>query len=54
VQLGDRTVAVVAREATGAERERLWPTLERANPFYGQYEQITTRRILVVVLEPHS
>jgi deazaflavin-dependent oxidoreductase (nitroreductase family) len=52
VQIGARTVAVRAREATPEEHAVLWPRLKRDNPFYGQYEQITPRRIPVVVLEP--
>jgi deazaflavin-dependent oxidoreductase (nitroreductase family) len=50
VELGSTTLPVVAREATDEERARLWPHLKAVNPFYGQYEQITTRRIPVVVL----
>jgi deazaflavin-dependent oxidoreductase (nitroreductase family) len=52
VEIGTRTIRVVARETTDAERLRLWPRLKQGNPFYGQYEQITTRRIPVVLLEP--
>ncbi len=52
VQVGPRTVPVVAREATPAEHAVLWPRLKAVNPFFGQYEQITTRTIPVVVLEP--
>jgi deazaflavin-dependent oxidoreductase (nitroreductase family) len=54
VEVGDRTVRVSAREATGEERTRLWPELKAVNPFYGNYEQITERRIPVVVLEPRQ
>ena len=52
VQVRDRTIAVTAREATPEEHARLWPELKRVNPFYAQYEQITARRIPVVVLTP--
>jgi deazaflavin-dependent oxidoreductase (nitroreductase family) len=51
VEVGTRTIPVLARETTDAERLRLWPRLKQANPFYGQYEQITARRIPVVLLE---
>ncbi len=51
VQIGRRTIPVVAREATDEERSRLWPRLKQVNPFYAQYEQITSRRIPVVLLE---
>lgn len=52
VQVGDRTLTVEAGEADATERARLWPQLKTYNPFYGQYEQITDRRIPVVVLRP--
>jgi deazaflavin-dependent oxidoreductase (nitroreductase family) len=54
VEVGARRVEVTAREADPAERARLWPRLKADNPFYGQYEQITDRRIPVVILEPSS
>lgn len=50
VQLRERTVAMVAHEATGAERAELWPKLKALNPAYVQYEQMTAREIPVVVL----
>ena len=50
VQVGNRTFAVEATEAEGAERVRLWTQLKQYNPFYAQYEQITDRSIPVVVL----
>jgi deazaflavin-dependent oxidoreductase (nitroreductase family) len=52
IQVGSRTVDVVAHRAEGAEHAELWPRLKTMNPFYGQYEQITAREIPVVVLEP--
>ena len=52
VQVGPRTLAVVAHRADAAERARLWPRLKAMNPFYAAYEQITAREIPVVVLEP--
>jgi F420H(2)-dependent quinone reductase len=52
VQVGTRTVSVVAREASTDERGRLWPLLASVNPFFAQYERITARRIPVVLLEP--
>ena len=54
VEVGARTVPVVARESTPEERSVLWPRLKQGNPFFGQYEQITARRIPVVILEPRS
>lgn len=52
VEIGRRTIPVVARESTAEERSVLWPRLVRVNPFFGQYEQITARHIPVVILEP--
>ena len=52
IQVGPRTLAVVARRAEGADRARLWPALKQMNPFYAQYERITDRDIPVVILEP--
>ncbi|HXJ37601.1 MAG TPA: nitroreductase/quinone reductase family protein [Candidatus Eisenbacteria bacterium] len=52
VQVGPRTLQVQAREATADEHAVLWPRLKTVNPFYAQYEQITARRIPVVLLEP--
>jgi deazaflavin-dependent oxidoreductase (nitroreductase family) len=43
---------VHAREATGAERARLWSRFTAIDPAYDEYERRTTRRIPVVVLEP--
>jgi deazaflavin-dependent oxidoreductase (nitroreductase family) len=52
VEVGDRTLPVVAREASAEEHARLWPALKAVNPFYANYEQITERRIPVVILRP--
>ena len=43
-----------AREATGEERERLWPWLKEEMPRYDVYEKRTSRLIPVVVLENAS
>jgi deazaflavin-dependent oxidoreductase (nitroreductase family) len=52
VQRFGEVVDVVAREADGAERERLYQEFVRREPGYATYVQRTTRRIPVVVLEP--
>jgi deazaflavin-dependent oxidoreductase (nitroreductase family) len=52
VQLGRTTHDVVAREAAGAERERLWAQVTARAPGYLGYQRRTTRRIPVVQLEP--
>ena len=52
VQLGRTTRAVVARETTSDERNRLWAEVTAIAPGYLGYERRTSRRIPVVVLEP--
>jgi len=41
----------VAREVTGAERDRLWHELVSRKPRFGEYEQKTSRTIPVFRLE---
>ena len=45
---------VLAREAEGAERERLWKEMVEVYPPYASYQRRTERRIPVVILEPTS
>jgi arylformamidase len=45
---------VRAREADGHERERLWTAFAQMYPAADDYARRTTRRIPVVVLEPHA
>ena len=52
VQIGTRTQHVVAREAEGDERARLWTEVTTVAPGYLGYARRTSRRIPVVVLEP--
>jgi deazaflavin-dependent oxidoreductase (nitroreductase family) len=52
VQVGRRHIPVVAREAEGSERERLWSEVVAREPSYRAYAERTGRRIPVVVLEP--
>ena len=51
VQVGRSRWAARAREATGAERERLWRRAVKVWPQYDRYQGRTARRIPVVVLE---
>jgi len=51
VQIGARHYRVRAREAEGEEREALWKAVTAKTPDYDEYQQRTTRRIPVVVLE---
>jgi deazaflavin-dependent oxidoreductase (nitroreductase family) len=52
VQVGRRRWPARAREARGAERERLWRRAVAVWPQYERYQARTRRRIPVVVLEP--
>jgi F420H(2)-dependent quinone reductase len=52
VQVGAASWRVRARDATEAERERLWPTLTAAYPHFDAYQRRTSRRIPVVILSP--
>ena len=51
VQLGADTHDVVAHEATGDERARLWAEVTTRAPGYLDYERRTSRQIPVVLLE---
>ncbi len=52
VEVGTDTVDVVAREADGEERERLFDAQKQRSQQFAEYEQKTTRRIPVMVLTP--
>ena len=52
VQVGADVLPIVAHAAAPDERQRLWPMLTAANPFYTRYETLTTRPIPVVILRP--
>ncbi len=52
VQDGRRRLAVVAYDATGEERERLWARLAEVWPFFTSYQRGNPRLIPVVVLTP--
>ena len=54
VEVGSRRVPVRARQATGAEADRLWPRLDAAYPDYARYREQVTRPIPIVILEPSS
>jgi deazaflavin-dependent oxidoreductase (nitroreductase family) len=51
LQVEDEVFPARARTAEGAERERLWKTVNEVWPHYEEYQQRTDRRIPVVVLE---
>src|SRR5512139_265806 len=52
IQVGTQRIPVVAREAGGEERQRLWDEMVRLQKDYEEYQSRTPRRIPVVVLEP--
>jgi F420H(2)-dependent quinone reductase len=52
VQVGSERRAVVARQATPEEKQRLWPQLVAIYPPYEDYQRRTERDIPVVLLEP--
>jgi F420H(2)-dependent quinone reductase len=52
VQIGREHRRVRARDAEAEERERLWAEMVSLYPSYADYQEKTTRRIPVVVLEP--
>lgn len=52
IEIGTETLAVRARVAEGAERERIWSKQKENFSNFAEYETKTSRRIPVVVLEP--
>lgn len=52
IQVGPMVYRVQAREAMGAERERLWNRMVQLYAGYRGYQARTTRQIPVLVLEP--
>src|SRR6202451_1540193 len=54
VEVGGSTYAVVAEEATGEERDRLYDAQVPVEPQFGDYQSKTDRKIPVIVLKPTS
>jgi deazaflavin-dependent oxidoreductase (nitroreductase family) len=52
IEVGADTIDVVADEATGEERERLYRTQAERMPMFAEYAQKTDRTIPVMVLTP--
>ena len=52
IEVGADTIAVVASEATGGERERLFRTQAERVPQFAEYEAKAGREIPVIVLTP--
>jgi deazaflavin-dependent oxidoreductase (nitroreductase family) len=53
-EIGTQTLALRARVAANAEREPIWAAHKTAYPGFQEYEEMTTRQIPVVILEPVS
>jgi deazaflavin-dependent oxidoreductase (nitroreductase family) len=54
IEVGDRTLSVVASEATGSEREALFEKQVERSPQFGEYQAKTDRAIPVMILTPDS
>jgi deazaflavin-dependent oxidoreductase (nitroreductase family) len=54
IEVGGETIAVVAREAQGDERDRIYSAQAALVPQFGEYEQKTARKIPVVLLTPRT
>jgi deazaflavin-dependent oxidoreductase (nitroreductase family) len=52
IEVGADTIEVIASEATGEERERLYRTQAERIPQFAEYEQKAKRVIPVIVLTP--
>lgn len=52
VTMQGATRAMLARTATAAEKDELWPAIVQAYKGYGGYQEKTDRDIPVVILEP--
>jgi deazaflavin-dependent oxidoreductase (nitroreductase family) len=54
VQIGGRTRRMLARRASAAEKQALWPRLVAIYRDYDDYQARTTRDIPVVILSPRD
>jgi deazaflavin-dependent oxidoreductase (nitroreductase family) len=54
IEVGTDTLDVVAEEATGEERDRLYSIQEEQQPQFADYAQKTDRKIPVIVLKPRG
>jgi deazaflavin-dependent oxidoreductase (nitroreductase family) len=50
IEVGTDTIAVVAREAKGDERTKIWEPHKKENPGFADYEAATSRQIPVILL----
>lgn len=54
IQIGSRRRKMIAREASEAERPRLWPVAVASFPPFGDYQKKTTRPIPIFVCSDRS
>ena len=54
IELGGETIEVVAEEAQGEERDRIYTEQSARLPQFGEYQEKTARRIPVVLLTPQG
>ncbi len=54
IEVGSDTLDVVAEEASGAERDRLYSIQEEQLPQFAEYAKKTDRKIPVIVLAPRG
>jgi deazaflavin-dependent oxidoreductase (nitroreductase family) len=52
IEVGDQKLDVLATEATGDERDRLYSAQEAVQPQFSEYAEKTDRKIPVIVLAP--
>ena len=52
VQLDDRKMTAIARSASDAEREELWPKLNELFAVWGHFQKQTDRPFPIVILKP--
>ena len=52
IEVGTETINVVAEEATGEERDRLFQAQVERSPQFAEYQSKTDRLIPVIVLKP--
>jgi len=54
IEVGNETIQVAAREATGVERDRYYAKQASRFPFFNEYQAETDRTIPVFVLTPQA
>jgi deazaflavin-dependent oxidoreductase (nitroreductase family) len=54
IELGTEEIGVLAEQATGDERDRLFTRQKELAPQFAEYEQKTDRTIPVVILTPRA